>query len=138
MKNKDSIYSFLAISLTLLIPVAGRFAYAIIIVLSLNLSMIFGTLFRKLVYKIHLQNLQPVLMAVFLIGIAILYKQILIIYSPVIALTLGFSIYMSAFSSFMIGCLYKKSDKSLSTEMSINMKASSKFSLFTLLFFLVR
>jgi len=139
MKNKNnSIYSFIAISLTLLVPVAGRFAYAIVLVLAINIFLLFGTLFRKLIYKIHLQPLQPVLMSIFLIGLAIFYKQLLIIYSPVIALTLGFSIYVSAFSSFKIGSLYKKSEQNLSFEISENMKAGFKFSIFALCFFLFR
>lgn len=138
MKNNDTVNSFLAISLALLIPVAGRFAYAIVLVIAINLFLILGTLFRKLIYKIHQQSLQPVLMAIFLISLAILYKQLLIIYSPVIALTLGFSIYVAAFSSFTIGCLYKKSENNLSIEISTNMKSGFKFSIFTLCFFLFR
>src|SRR5574344_395535 len=136
--KKQNIYSYIAVSLAILVPVPGRFAYGIILLLAINFFMLTGTLFRKVICSLSLQNLQPILIAVFLVAMAILFKQFLILYSQVIALTLGLSIYMSAISSFMIGCLYEKSTKPLNIELKQNMQSSGAFSLFGLLFFLFR
>lgn len=136
--KKNYLLTYTAVALTILVPVAGRFGYGIVLLLALNLFMIIGTLFRKLMGKLHLESLQPVLIAVLLISCAIMYKQLLILYSPVLALVLGFSIYLTAISSFMIGSLYEKSTRPLKDDLVANLKESGQFSLYGLLFFLFR
>ena len=138
MKNKVSAYSFLTASLALLVPAPGRFAYGILLLLLMNILMLAGTLFKRLVNVLKVDELLPILLAVFLITLSILYKQILAIFSPVLALTLSFVIYMPAVSSFVIGNLYSQSAKEGELNIKENMKHSFHFSLYALLVFLFR
>ena len=76
MKTKRNIYSFLTASLALLVPSPGRFAYGITLLFMLNLLMLAGTLFKHLVKSLGLDDLLPVLLAVFLMTISVIFKQI--------------------------------------------------------------
>lgn len=136
--KKNEIFSFIAISLAVLVPVPGRFACGLILVIALNLFMFIGTIFRKIIYDVHLEDLQPVLIAIFLIFMGVIFKQLLILYSPILALTLGFVIYMEAISSFIVGSLYEVSNNTMGQDIKINMTRSLKFSLIALIFFLLR
>ena len=138
MKGKISFYSYITASLSLIVPLPGRLAYGIVALILLNFLMLFGTFFRKLIQVLDLLDLQHVLLPVFLMFLTILFKQFLIIYSPIMALSMGFLIYMPAVSSFLIGCLYDKSTEKIKTDLYFNMKESLIFSFFALLIFLFR
>src|SRR5574344_40736 len=136
--KKTDMYTFIAASLAMLVPVPGRFACGIVLVIGIYFFTILGTLFRKVIQKLSLEDLQPVLIAIMLVAAAVLYKLLLVLFSPLLALLLGFSIYMSAISSFMIGNLYDKSFGQLGVELKSNVNICNQFALFSLLFFLFR
>lgn len=136
--RKNELFLYLIISLSMLIPVPGRFAYGIVILLLFNILMLLGTLFRNAVHLWGLDDMEAVLLVSVLITISILYKQLLILVSPLMALSLGICIYMPALSSFLIGYLYEKENGSLSHQIIVNCKISVKFSLFALAIFLFR
>ncbi len=138
MKTKRNIYSFLTASLALLVPSPGRFAYGIILLFMLNLLMLAGTLFKHLVKVLDLDELLPVLLAVFLMTVSVIFKQLLITLSPLAALTLGFIIYMPAVSSFLIGNLYSQNSDNIKENLAVNLKESILFSIFALAVFLFR
>lgn len=136
--KKNDFYVFIAASIAMLVPAPGRLSCGIVLVVGIMFFILVGTLFRKLIQKLALFELQPVLIAVLLVAAAILYKQLIIMMSPVLGLMLGFNIYLAAISSFMIGYLYEKSTKPLNEELSENLKKGGQFSLFALVFFLFR
>lgn len=136
--KKNEMYAYIAASLALLIPVQGRFGYGLIIVIALNLFLIFGILIRKLLEIIKLEDFQSVITAVFLVSEAVLIKQILVFYSPVNALILGFSIYMTAAATYITSFLFGTSKNTLKDDVIFNMKKSRNYSIFALLFFLFR
>ncbi|HAM79045.1 MAG TPA: hypothetical protein DCP61_07695 [Treponema sp.] len=138
MKTKRNIYSFLTASLALLVPSPGRFAYGILLLFMLNLLMLAGTLFKHLVKVLDLDELLPVLLAVFLMTVSVIFKQLLITLSPLAALTLGFIIYMPAVSSFLIGNLYSQNSDNIKENLAVNLKESILFSIFALAVFLFR
>lgn len=137
MKKKD-MYTYITASLALLVPVPGRFGYGIILLLALNIFLFLGILFKRLIDYLKMDEFKPVLIAIFLVSIAILYKQILIFYSPVNALILGFSIFMTAISTYLTGYLYEKSFLSLREELNMNLKKSFYFTIYALIIFLFR
>lgn len=136
--NKKNLYTYITASLAILVPVPGRFGYGIILLLGLNIFLFLGILFKRIVSQLKMQEFMPVLIAVFLVSLAILYKQILILYSPVNALILGFSIFMTAISSYLTGYLYEENNLTLKEELHINIKKSGYFSLYAILIFLFR
>lgn len=136
--KKNEMYSYIAASLAILIPVQGRFGYGLIIVIALNLFLLFGILIRRFLTKIKLDDFQSVITGIFLVSAAVLFKQFLILYSPVNALILGFSIYMTAAATYLTSFLYGKSEMTLRDEVIFNMRKSKNYSIFALLFFLFR
>lgn len=137
MKRND-FYTYLTVSLAMLIPFPGRLAYGILMIILLNLLMLFGTLVGKFSTALQVEELHPVIVSIALMSISILYRQILVLFSPVLALTLGFLVYIPAFSSFMIGSMYTISNEKLTEDLKQNMKQSGLFSFSAILFFLFR
>ena len=80
--KKNELYVYSALSLAVLIPLPGRFAYGIIVVLMLYFFTILGILFRKLSSMFFEYGLHSVLIVVMLISTSILIRQILILISP--------------------------------------------------------
>ncbi|MBQ9539657.1 MAG: hypothetical protein IJU95_10355 [Treponema sp.] len=137
--EKDASFSFLLSSLALLIPFPGRLAYGLVFVLLLNVQMLSIVFFRFLVKLVHLDDMLSVLTAAMLICESIIFKQILSLYSPIMALTLSFVIYLPAVSSFVISQLNSSGDSQAPLEQALhNMRLSLFFSILSLLFFLIR
>ncbi len=137
-KRNFNLYAIVAFSLAVLVPLPGRFAYGIIFFVAINFFMFAGTLFKKLISELDMEEMQPLALALILIACAVFIKELLKLYSPLIALTLGFSLYMTALSSFMIGSLYDKEKTVLANDLKINMKRSVLYSLLALSYFFVR
>ncbi len=137
--EKDVVFSYMLASFALVIPFPGRFAYGILLVLLLNVQMLSLTFFRALVELVHLDDLLSVLVAAMLLCESIIFKQLLALYSPLMALTLSFAIYLPAVSSFIISCLHP-ADAGLDRlgEVRENMRLSLSFSTVALVFFLIR
>lgn len=137
--EKDVSFTFLLASFALLIPFPGRLAYGILLVILLNVQMLSVTFFRVLVELVHLDDLLSVLTAAMLICESIIFKQLLALYSPLMALTLSFVIYLPAVSSFIISRLKPVDAKTdCWSETKGNLRYSLSFSGIALAFFLVR
>jgi hypothetical protein len=136
--KRNSIYVYIAASLAMLVPVPGRFACGLILVVLFNLLMVSGTFLLHAVRMMKIESLTTVIITTGLIAVTILVKQILILYSPVLALTLGFSLFLPTLSSVIIGYFFDVSDKTIKQDLSTNMIQSCFFSIFALLFFLFR
>ena len=145
MSNQENIrrvpLMYLLASFALLVPFPGRLAYGIVFIVLINIQMLSITFFKHLVNMLHLENLLSVLTASMLICESIIFKQLLILYSPLMALVLGFDIYLSAVSSFIISHLYPvdtAGKEATLLEFKNNMCSSLLFSLFALCIFLIR
>lgn len=136
--KKNDLYVYTALSLAIFIPIPGRLAYGLIIIMMLYVLSILGILFRKLSSMFFDNGIHSVLIAVMLICLSILIRQFLIIYSPVIALVLGITIYAPALSAFVLGYLYRKSGLNLGASIKIAFFKCNAFAVFSLLFFSIR
>jgi hypothetical protein len=125
-------------TLTMLIPVPGRFAYGILLVIVFNLVLISGTLFLDVVKKFANNNLQTVIMAAFLIGVSVFIRGIFIFLFPVIVLQLGVLLYFPALSVFVISAMHNKEEKDLKANLMQNIASGSIYSLLALLFMFFR
>ncbi len=135
----EPTFGIMLASFALVVPFPGRLAYGILLVILLNLQMLSITFFRRLVELVHLDDLLSVLTAAMLLCESIIFKQLLALYSPLMALTLSFVIYLPAVSSFVISHLHPV-DSSLDKwdEVRGNIRQSLSFSGLALVFFLVR
>lgn len=137
-KIDNGTYFFLAAILSIFVPAPGRFAYAVTLLLLFDVQMIVSTLVFHLLDFLRLENLKNVLMSVFLVFVTILFKQVLIIYCPIMALTLGFCIYLPTFSTVAIQFFFEKRKEGLKAHLMDGTAKSLMFSAYSLLFFLIR
>ncbi len=137
--EEEASFGFMLSSFALIIPFPGRFAYGILLVILLNAQMLSISLFRRLVELLHLDDLLSVLTAAMLLCESIIFKQLLALYSPLMALTLSYAIYLPAVSSFIISRL-RPADSALDSrgEVKDKLGQSLSFSALALVFFLLR
>lgn len=133
--NKQIYNIFTVISFALLIASPGRFAFGLIICAELFFLAICGLIVSALLEKLNLNQFKSILTIITLIFSTILYKQIIMWLFPLIALQLSFVFYLPAISSYMIGMIYKNDSK---IKISENIKIISFFSIFALVFYLIR
>ncbi len=136
--NRKSSYFYFAASLAILIPVPGRFAFGLIMIILFNFLILCGILFHHALLNLQLKELRNILLAIQQVSTVIFFKQLLILYCPVMALTLGFLMYLPAFSSGIILFVYRPTTPPLSIDLQFNMGKCGLFSAFAALYFLVR
>ena len=129
---------YIAVSLVMLVPVPGRLYYGIPVIMVLNLLMVLTTLFSKFMDFFKFYTLKPICILLMLVGITIFARQLLILYSPMIALTMGFIIYMPAIAVLMLGRFFDNRGMQLKMALSGNMRESGFFSIYAFVFFLLR
>lgn len=137
MKRK-SINVLLATTLALLIPSPGRFVYGFVLVLEMNLLLLTGTLVVSFVKKIKMEELMSVIVIFMMLAVTILFRQIFVIIQPEIILTLGYIIYLVPLSLFMFGYIFESEQNKLLDNLKNNMIHLSSYSVFSLVFFLLR
>lgn len=136
--NRNVIFMYIAVSLVMLVPVPGRLYYGIPVIIVLNLLMVLTTLFSKFMDYLRFYTLKPACVLLILVGLTIFARQILILYSPVTALTMGFIFYMPAISVLMLGRFFDNRGMTLQKAIVVNMKEAVFFSIYALVFFLLR
>lgn len=136
--KKRSIYVLIATILTVLVPAPGRFVYGVALVIELNFVMLIGTVINSLVKKIKLEELNTLIILLMIIATAILYRQIMILICPEVMLALGVIIYLMPVSVFTFGYIFSNMDQPVTQRLKINMIHVLTFSVYVLLFFLLR
>ncbi|MCH5288435.1 MAG: hypothetical protein J1E32_00800 [Treponema sp.] len=137
MRNR-TIYFYVAASLATVVPVPGRLAFGLLMVVLFNIQVVTGVLTCHLAARLKLDDLQRVIVSVELIAITILYKQLVMLVCPVAALTLGFLIYLPALSSAVIEFSYKNNVGTLAEDLKEKAARNGVFSAVALALFFVR
>ena len=132
--KKNIYFIFIAASIAVLVSAPGRLAYGLPLAVEMVLLSASAAAFNSFAKKLNLGALQEILSLCFIIFMAALYKQLLTLFSPVIALALGFAIYIPAASAFLLGGIFS----SPAPSPLANARVSAKFSAFAILFFLLR
>lgn len=137
--NKNDLFIYLLLSLSMLVFVPGRFAYGLILILEYNFILLLGILFSNLIYILHLEDLKNICLAIGIIFFAVLYKLFVRLYSPLIAFNLGILFYMPPLSVFVLGNIYSKNQEtSLVNQLKTTMQKSLFFTVFALIFYILR
>lgn len=132
--NKRTYFIFIAASFALLVPSPGRFAYGLVLIVEMNALVLASAAFSIFVNRFELGNLHNVITLSFVVFSTVLFRQILILFSPVIALTLGFVIFLPPVSVFLFGSVFAES---LASPFDA-LRQSLVFSAFALVFFFLR
>lgn len=132
--KKNLYFIFIAASFALLVASPGRLAYGIPLIIELLFLTAAGTVFNIFLQTTELESLNEIICVSVIIFLTVLYKQILIMFSPVIALTLSFVIYIPAVSAFLLSMVFSEQAEPFQK----NMKTAGIFAVFALLFFFLR
>lgn len=136
--NKKSMYAHLSAVFALCVPAPGRFACGVVLAAELLLLMLAGTLARGAVKKLGLAHTgAPVVLAA-LVSAVMLVRQALAFFAPVLALQLGFVMYLPAVSTFMLGVMFGEEQGALRGSLLRNALRALRCALFALAFFLFR
>jgi Na+-transporting NADH:ubiquinone oxidoreductase subunit NqrD len=92
--------------LAVLVPVPGRLAYGIITILLLIWVMTVGSLLKIVIQRLRLEDFEQITTVAVLAALVVIFRQFLTLFSPVISLTMSFSVYIIGFSSVVIGGLF--------------------------------
>ena len=136
--KKNNVILYISAFLSVVIPVPARFGWGILMLLTMNILMLLGTTAKFLIRKLDIKELEPVCLLIFLYSVTILCKQCLILFSPIAALTLSFSLYLIPISTFLLG--YILTDKEMNPKVLYvkNMSASGIFTGYALFFYMIR
>lgn len=132
--NKSIYFIFIAASFALLVSASGRLAYGLVLIVEMNLLVLASVAFAAFVKRFEFGNLRKVVMLSFVIFATVLFRQILVFFSPVIVLTLGFVIFLPPVSVFLFGNVFAERTPYPSDAL----RQSLVFSAFALVFFFLR
>ncbi|MBO5137314.1 MAG: hypothetical protein J6B81_02300 [Spirochaetaceae bacterium] len=136
--NKNLAFLHTAVALAVLIPVPARLAYGLVILLCFNFLMLFSTLISKLLDVLSLNNMRPACLIIALICLTVCFRQLVIFYSPIIGLTLGFVLYLPVIAVLIVGDCLDNFNTSLKDSLRQNMLEALRFSFYGIVFFLLR
>lgn len=136
--SKKFIYIYTVLSLALTVPAPGRFAIGFLLAFEINLLMLLTILFRYLVMKLNLGQITDLLTIAFIIFLTMLYRQLVSIISPSIVIQIGFTMFIPSVSSYFVGCVFSIKEKTLSSDLKKNITHIGAYSIFMLIFFLLR
>lgn len=137
MKKKSHIV-YMAASISILLPATGRFAIGIIICVAMLFITFFGTIFNRIIRNLVSKDSAIFYQFVISILLCTIFNQLLTLFSPVLSIYMGFTIYLVAFSSMIIGFFASDNQKDFSDVLSHNIINTLKFCLLTLFFFFLR
>ena len=107
-KHQHNIYLYVLSLLPILVVTPARLGCGMIIILFINLSMILGTTLRFFMNKINTGNTDRLVLLLFLLFLTIIYKRLLVIFSPVLGILLSFALYFIPLSSLCLDYLFSK------------------------------
>jgi len=136
--KRRSVYFLIATILAMLVPSPGRFVFGVTLVIEMNLLMLVAVLTVSLVKKINLKEINTITVLIMIISVTILFRQIMIILQPEVMLTLGYLIYLMPVSVFLMGYVFNNMEAPLAERLKFSMFHIMTFSVFALLFFLLR
>ena len=138
MSKTNKIYFYIAANLAMFIPIPGRFAFAVFVAIQFSMQMLLLTLLSHALKKIKLETLKTSILLIETVAFTILFKQLLTIYCPIAALTLGFSMYLPALTPVIMQFIFDDEGKDLIYQLRKNMAKSLTMGIFMVLYFLLR
>lgn len=130
--TRKAVSLYMAATSATAILAPGRFACGIVLSLEICFLMAFGTLFRRLLEILRLEQLKTCAMCVFLVSCAMAFREILTLFMPEMALQLSFVIFIPSFSVFTSLFSFGNDEGLLKEDLSRNMKGALLFSSYVL------
>lgn len=136
--TRRAISIYMAATCAIVIVCPGRLVCGVVIALELCILMLFGLLFRALLSKFNLENMMQSSMLVFIVFLTILYKQLLILLMPELALQLSFVLYLPSISTFTTVFLMEKEIPSIKELLKKDLVSAGMFAFYVMAVSFVR
>ncbi len=108
MNSKLSNSMIVVLLLCPLVPGTGRFAYGLYLAIALFFILFFAVTSRFLVLKSGFKETEHYVTLLFVISGAVIFNKVMSFFLPVLAYTLEFYVYLSAFSGLVLFFLFSK------------------------------
>jgi len=138
MTNFNKVFSCMAATLAITLAVPGRLAFGLFVLVHFNFLIVITTLLMHCIRFLKLESIRVGILALEIIALTILFKQLLIIFCPVAALTLGFSIYMPSISAVILTIISSKNLQSLKEDVFGKFKEALNVSIFCFIIFFIK
>ena len=138
MTDYKKFLIYIGTTLAIVLPFPGRIAYGIFALLHFNVSVVLLTLMFYAINLLNVKFLRLGICSLELVALTILYKQLLVIFCPVAALTIGFSFYLPAVSAVVITIFNLRIKNSIKESCLDNLKKSLSISAFCFIIFVLR
>lgn len=136
--TRKAISIYMAATCAIVVVAPGRLVCGLIIAFELMMLMLFGLLFKALVKKMNLENLEQPAILSFVVFFTILTKFLITLLMPEVALQLGFVIFLPSISTFTTIFLLEEKEMTLKESLSNDLPAALRFSLYIILVSLIR
>ena len=136
--SKKAISIYMAATCAIGIVAPGRFVCGLVIAVEIFLLMILGDLFRSLLKTLKLEEMQQVLLLMFVVYITVMVKQLLKLLMPELALQMGFLLFLPAISTFTTVFLISEDSLSLQERLRSDFPAALLFASYILLVSIIR
>lgn len=138
MINYNKIFTYTAACMAIILPIPGRIAYGLYAIISFNIVLIVTTLLLHVINHLKLEPVRIGIIGMELIAITVLLKQLLIIFCPIAALTIGYSLYLPAVSSVVLTLIVSHQNRSLKEDCIAKLWAGLSISGICMLLFVMR
>ena len=138
MTDYKKFLIYIGTTLAIVLPFPGRIAYGIFALLHFNVSVVLLTLMFYAINLLNVKFLRLGSCSLELVALTILYKQLLVIFCPVAALTIGFSFYLPAVSAVVITIFNLRIKNSIKESCLDKLKKSLSISAFCFIIFVLR
>lgn len=137
--KKQSHFVYIATAISMLVPATGRFATGIIACLSVIFISFFGTIISQIITNLVPKNTSILYQFFVVVLLGTIFNELLKIFSPVLSIYMYVTVYLTAFSSMIIGFFFNTdSEMDFQQRLSHTMKNTFTFCLFALIFFFLR
>ena len=138
MTDYKKFLIYIGTTLAIVLSFPGRIAYGIFALLHFNVSVVLLTLMFYAINLLNVKFLRLGICSLELVALTILYKQLLVIFCPVAALTIGFSFYLPAVSAVVITIFNLRIKNSIKESCLDKLKKSLSISAFCFIIFVLR
>lgn len=138
MTDYKKFLIYIGTTLAIVLSFPGRIAYGIFALLHFNVSVVLLTLMFYAINLLNVKFLRLGICSLELVALTILYKQLLVIFCPVAALTIGFSFYLPAVSAVVITIFNLRIKNSIKESCLDKLKKSLSISTFCFIIFVLR
>ncbi|MDE5897883.1 MAG: hypothetical protein K2H09_01260 [Treponemataceae bacterium] len=130
--TKNAVSFYMVATCVMVAAAPGRFACGFALAFSVCFLMLTGTLFRALLKKLRLEQMEFLLMASFIVFATMFVRQLLAIMMPEMALQLGFALYLPSVSTFTTLFLFERKERGVKSALKDIMRPTLVFSAYSL------